>query len=100
MLSLWQLKFRAQSFHYKSKASVFFFQEEMKLLRVAGVVFIIISAFQFVNIRYYGGDIFSLSSQDEFPLSLHETTEPIRPVPGPVTVNVSSLNSAEGREPV
>lgn len=68
----------------------------MKLLRVAGVVFIIISAFQFVNIRYYGGDIFSLSSQDEFPLSLHETTEPIRPVPGPVTVNVSSLNSAEG----
>lgn len=49
-----------------------------------------------MNIRYYGGDIFSLSSQDEFPLSLHETTEPIRPVPGPVTVNVSSLNSAEG----
>ncbi|KAL0698088.1 hypothetical protein Bca4012_054210 [Brassica carinata] len=68
----------------------------MKLLRSAGVVFVFIFAFQFVNIRYYGGDMFSLSSQDEFPVSIHGSTEPIRPLSAPVRVNVSSSRSAEG----
>ncbi|CAH8326529.1 unnamed protein product [Eruca vesicaria subsp. sativa] len=86
--------FRVQSFITSSKLR-FFFIEKMKLLRVAGVVFILILTFQFVNIRYYGGEIFSLSSQDEFPVSLHESTELIRPLPGPERVNVSSLRSAE-----
>ncbi|KAF8090923.1 hypothetical protein N665_0461s0009 [Sinapis alba] len=67
----------------------------MKLLRFAGVVFIFISAFQFVNIRYYGGDIFSLSSQDEFLVSIHGNTEPIRPLSGPERVNISSLRATE-----
>ncbi|CAN6819372.1 unnamed protein product [Brassica oleracea var. botrytis] len=89
MLSLWQLMFR-------SKASVFFSIREMKLLRSAGVVFVFILAFQFVNIQYYGGDIFSLSSRDEFPVSIHGSTESIRPLSGPVRVNVSSWRSAEG----
>ncbi|XP_013622756.1 PREDICTED: probable glycosyltransferase At5g03795 [Brassica oleracea var. oleracea] len=68
----------------------------MKLLRSAGVVFVFILAFQFVNIHYYGGDIFSLSSRDEFPVSIHGNTESIRPLSGPVRVNVSSWRSAEG----
>ncbi|KAH0894744.1 hypothetical protein HID58_057173 [Brassica napus] len=68
----------------------------MKLLRSAGVVFVFILAFQFVNIQYYGGDIFSLSSRDEFPVSIHGSTESIRPLSGPVRVNVSSWRSAEG----
>ncbi|KAL0679794.1 hypothetical protein Bca4012_007775 [Brassica carinata] len=68
----------------------------MKLLRSAGVVFVFILAFQFVNIHYYGGDIFSLSSRDEFPVSIHGSTESIRPLSGPVRVNVSSWRSAEG----
>lgn len=67
----------------------------MKLLRSAGVVFVFISAFQFVNIRYYGGDIFSLSSQDEFPVSLHGSTEPITPLSGTESVNITSSRSAE-----
>ncbi|CAN6826816.1 unnamed protein product [Brassica oleracea] len=87
MLSLWQLMFRLRSF---------FLIREMKLLRSAGVVFVFILAFQFVNIHYYGGDIFSLSSRDEFPVSIHGNTESIRPLSGPVRVNVSSWRSAEG----
>ncbi|WZZ09593.1 hypothetical protein YC2023_095514 [Brassica napus] len=88
MLSLWQLNFRV----------VRSFLEEMKLLRFAGVVFIFILAFQFVNIHYYGGDILSLSSQDEFPVSIHGSTEPIRPLSGPERLNVSGSISAEVSE--
>ncbi|CAN7032503.1 hypothetical protein BRARA_H01293 [Brassica rapa] len=88
MLSLWQLNFRV----LRS------FLEEMKLLRFAGVVFIFILAFQFVNIHYYGGDILSLSSQDEFPVSIHGSTEPIRPLSGPERLNVSGSVSAEVSE--
>lgn len=87
-MSLWQLNFRV----------VRSFLEEMKLLRFAGVVFIFILAFQFVNIHYYGGDILSLSSQDEFPVSIHGSTEPIRPLSGPERLNVSSSISAEVSE--
>ncbi|KAJ0247357.1 Exostosin domain-containing protein [Hirschfeldia incana] len=92
MLSLWQLKFRVQSFYYKVQ-SFGLLLEGMKLLRSAGVVFFFILAFQFVNIRYYGGDIFSLSSQDEFTVSIHESAEPL---PGPERVNVSNSRSAQG----
>ncbi|CAF1711703.1 probable glycosyltransferase At5g25310 [Brassica napus] len=97
MLSLWQLMFRVQSFSLQVQSfGLFFFIREMKLLRSAGVVFVFILAFQFVNIQYYGGDIFSLSSRDEFPVSIHGSTESIRPLSGPVRVNVSSWRSAEG----
>uniref|UniRef100_A0A1J3DLZ5 Putative glycosyltransferase n=1 Tax=Noccaea caerulescens TaxID=107243 RepID=A0A1J3DLZ5_NOCCA len=55
----------------------------MRLLRFALVVFILITAFQFVNIRYFGGAIFSLPSQDKFPVSsIHGSTEPVRPFSG------------------
>lgn len=89
--------FRVQSFSLQVQSfGLFFFIREMKLLRSAGVVFVFILAFQFVNIQYYGGDIFSLSSRDEFPVSIHGSTESIRPLSGPVRVNVSSWRSAEG----
>ncbi|CAN8327068.1 unnamed protein product [Cochlearia groenlandica] len=49
----------------------------MRLLRFGGLVFIfIVFAFQFVNIRYFGGAIFSSSSQDKFHSSIQTTTEP------------------------
>lgn len=55
----------------------------MRLLRFAAlVVFVFITAFQFVNIRYFGGAIFSLPSQDKFPASIHGSTEPVRPFSG------------------
>lgn len=67
----------------------------MKLLRFAGLVFAFVAAFQFVNIRYFGGAIFSLSPEDEFPVSINGSTEPIRPLFGPERLNVSSSRSAE-----
>ncbi|CAA7025472.1 unnamed protein product [Microthlaspi erraticum] len=54
----------------------------MRSLRFAAVVvFVFITAFQFVNIRYFGGAIFSLPSQDKFPVSVDGNTEPVRPFP-------------------
>ncbi|ESQ53884.1 hypothetical protein EUTSA_v10024793mg [Eutrema salsugineum] len=68
----------------------------MKLLRVAGVVFIFIVTFQFVNIHYFGGAIFSLPSEDKFPISsINGSTEPIRPLSGTEKLNFSSSRSVE-----
>lgn len=70
----------------------------MKLLRFTALVFILILAFQFVNIRYFGGAIFSLSSEDKFPVSIDvstQVTEPIRPLSDPERLNFTSSGSAE-----
>lgn len=70
----------------------------MRLLRFAALVFIFIVAFQFVNIRYFGGAIFSLSSEDKFPVSIDvstQVTEPIRPLSDPERLNFTSSRSAE-----
>ncbi|CAH2077147.1 unnamed protein product [Thlaspi arvense] len=66
----------------------------MRLLRFAGVVFIFITAFQFVNMRYFGGAIFSLSSQDKFPVPIDGSTESVRPLYGPEKMDVTSSTSA------
>ncbi|CAL9227759.1 unnamed protein product [Arabidopsis halleri] len=85
MLNLWE-----QLLVYES-------EEAMKLLRFAGLVFIFITTFQFVNIRYFGGSIFSLSSQDKFPVSssIDVSTEPVRTLSGPERLNFSSSISVE-----
>lgn len=70
----------------------------MKLLRFAGVVFIFITVFQFVNLRYYGGDIFSFSSQDKFPVSIDVSIVPIKPFSGSERLNFTSSRSAEVAE--
>ncbi|KAL1210297.1 putative glycosyltransferase [Cardamine amara subsp. amara] len=67
----------------------------MKLLRFVALVFIFIVAFQFVNIRYFGGAIFSLPSEDKFPVSIDVSTELISPLLDPERLNFTSSISAE-----
>ncbi|XP_010437853.1 PREDICTED: probable glycosyltransferase At5g03795 [Camelina sativa] len=74
----------------------------MKLLRFGGLVFVFITIFQFVNIRFYNGAIFSLpSSQDKFLVSssINRSTEEhlIRPSSASdLTYSTSSSRSAQG----
>jgi len=95
MLNLWLREHLVYVCHQQNLVAKFRSQKAMKLLRFAGLVFIFITTFQFVNIRYYGGDIFSLSSQDKFPVSIDVSTEPVSTLSGPERLNSSSSRSVE-----
>lgn len=96
MLNLWQHNIYVCHLNLVANFRLQSESEAMKLLRFAGLVFVFIATFQFVNIRYFGGAIFSLSSQDKFPVvSISGSIELVEPLFAYERLNVSSSRSVE-----